>query len=1175
MAKKISEFTESVGAPAGSKYLIELADGTYRHVDEANVTGGGDMTISVYDPTGINGDAFAMDNMVEGATNLILTAAERAAISASIDGSGAVNRIPVFSDANTVTSFAHLSYISAQQIFQIGDNTAAAILDLNTVNGGGHGGIYYQDSTSTQRFGIRFNSDTVYVSNRAANGTVVLQANTGVAGAGGETSVVTVRDTAVELMVGDLVMNEAADHSEAPAAGKGHLWVRNDVPNVLVYTDDAGTDTVLGTTHPVSVSGTPIDNQVAVWTAADTLEGHTGLQYDSASATTTFHGEVTINQNKVRNDTVTTGNFSIGSQRGTAANVILDYPTGGTLQIRETGGAAFAEFDENNNFGLGTLTPISKLDVRGGATIGFITHTGDGDADVSFFGNGTTAQSGSFESRLRIFGGGSQTRQLQLLQELGGNAKVQTTFGDLDLGATANNANINLLPNGTGRARYYSSTTPLQITNNSGYTIGTFIGTPDANELVIGVGTDFVYASGAVTTWTPKDTAASVIRMDNGTYEYYADSGLTVDVPYTPTRLFYLDANFVHLDSNVSLRLDAGDIVLKEKADHSDTPTATWGQLWVRNDIPTQLIYTDDAGNDTAIHEGGITFPGAATIDASGVSALNLQTNSLNRLSIDSAGVASFFKRMDVYNGASICVFGADDAVDGTRTNATTKHCRLGLAHYTNAEEPVALIRGLAAAAGNTVDIGGGSGLLNAATTIGFYTATNTTTVTGTERLQISSAGNVEIFAGDIVFNEKADHAFTPAAAHGSLWVRNDTPNVLVFTDDAGTDTVLGAGGGGGDVTKVGTPVDNQIGVWTGDGTIEGDANFTWSGTGMDIKGTLDIWNGASVFEIGGDSGSDTLRTNATTKVYRMGFAHYTNAEEPCQIMSGSCTSTASTLNLGGGTSFFNDTATTEIYTAANTTTTTGTRRFNVDTAGNITFDTGYLRLSAAGSSIGLNGKAAGSTYNIYGGQNQNAESSFRCDNTTSGTAAVAGLVVTANAGGGTFKAHSSAFTTSGAAIADGVKLEANSSASGGLTLVAAATGADVAVYAGGATASDLVVTFASDADAKFEGHIERSVTAGITASTTQTQGQGALTLDVNEVSTVANPNDTVTLPTAAAGRKITVINNGASTLQIFPASGDDLGAGLNTATTIATTEFAEFTAYDATNWAGVKLTKI
>jgi len=34
---------------------------------------------------------------------------------------------------------------------------------------------------------------------------------------------------------------------------------------------------------------------------------------------------------------------------------------------------------------------------------------------------------------------------------------------------------------------------------------------------------------------------------------------------------------------------------------------------------------------------------------------------------------------------------------------------------------------------------------------------------------------------------------------------------------------------GGGDVTKVGTPVNNQIGVWTGDGTIQGDSALTFN----------------------------------------------------------------------------------------------------------------------------------------------------------------------------------------------------------------------------------------------------------------------------------------------------------------------------------------------------------
>lgn len=38
-------------------------------------------------------------------------------------------------------------------------------------------------------------------------------------------------------------------------------------------------------------------------------------------------------------------------------------------------------------------------------------------------------------------------------------------------------------------------------------------------------------------------------------------------------------------------------------------------------------------------------------------------------------------------------------------------------------------------------------------------------------------------------------------------------------------------GGGGGDVFKVGTPANNQLGVWTGDGTIEGPTTLTYDGT--------------------------------------------------------------------------------------------------------------------------------------------------------------------------------------------------------------------------------------------------------------------------------------------------------------------------------------------------------
>ena len=59
---------------------------------------------------------------------------------------------------------------------------------------------------------------------------------------------------------------------------------------------------------------------------------------------------------------------------------------------------------------------------------------------------------------------------------------------------------------------------------------------------------------------------------------------------------------------------------------------------------------------------------------------------------------------------------------------------------------------------------------------------------------------------------------------------------VLTANGAGGASWTTVSGGGGGDVTKVGTPVDNQIAVWTGDGTVEGDSGLQWSGTVLSIN---------------------------------------------------------------------------------------------------------------------------------------------------------------------------------------------------------------------------------------------------------------------------------------------------------------------------------------------------
>lgn len=54
---------------------------------------------------------------------------------------------------------------------------------------------------------------------------------------------------------------------------------------------------------------------------------------------------------------------------------------------------------------------------------------------------------------------------------------------------------------------------------------------------------------------------------------------------------------------------------------------------------------------------------------------------------------------------------------------------------------------------------------------------------------KLNCADHIELAAAkNLVINESADHGFTPAAAHGILWVKSNTPNTLMFTDDAGND---------------------------------------------------------------------------------------------------------------------------------------------------------------------------------------------------------------------------------------------------------------------------------------------------------------------------------------------------------------------------------------------------
>jgi len=240
-----------------------------------------------------------------------------------------------------------------------------------------------------------------------------------------------------------------------------------------------------------------------------------------------------------------------------------------------------------------------------------------------------------------------------------------------------------------------------------------------------------------------------------------------------------------------------GDLVFTEKADHSSTPGAGKGYVWVKNTAPSTLIFTDDTGADTTLGAGG---GGGETNTASNVGTAGVGVFK------QKTGVDFEFKKI---NAGSTAITITDDTgndeidIDVDEANfdldsmvsATTNKV------YTATEQTK--LAGIEAAA----DV------------------TDSTNVIAAGAVMADGTGND--ITGDLVFTEKADHSSTPGAGKGYLWVKNTAPSTLIFTDDGGADTTLGAGGGGGlsDVVDDTTPQLGGMldvnGQAIGDGTLE------------------------------------------------------------------------------------------------------------------------------------------------------------------------------------------------------------------------------------------------------------------------------------------------------------------------------------------------------------------
>ena len=295
---------------------------------------------------------------------------------------------------------------------------------------------------------------------------------------------------------------------------------------------------------------------------------------------------------------------------------------------------------------------------------------------------------------------------------------------------------------------------------------------------------------------------------------------------------------------------------------------------------------------------------------------------------------------VDVSCNNKSLVIGADSNsgnVTQARTNNTDKDGRLGHVHYTNAEEPVGLFRCSSTSSANTVFIGGGSSLFNTATTLQFYTAANTTTTTGTERMRIFANGNIHM-GSQAIGNEALTVERVNAGGDVAIRIHNDTSTDADSTASLKF-TVSPTNDFDAQLLRYYRESNNfAIQYSTNNPTIllTNDQKLRVGGAAHTVDpicgtGGIDIQSmgsaGAFPFVVGADNTSGAVtRSSNTEKQARMGFPTYSSGSGTvCTFAYLKAASNANTINIGGGTGWGYASSYVNFYGAADAVTTTGT----------------------------------------------------------------------------------------------------------------------------------------------------------------------------------------------------------------------------------------------------------
>jgi hypothetical protein len=483
---------------------------------------------------------------------------------------------------------------------------------------------------------------------------------------------------------------------------------------------------------------------------ASFLSGASGIAYNSSTGVITYTGTV-FTDASIRALVSAGAGLSYNSSTGVfsySGTVYTDASIRALISLTTTGNSGVSSYNNTTgvlnvpNYTLAGLGGISLTSLSGTAPITYNSSTG-----AIGITQANTSTNGFLSSTdWNTFNGKQSALTLGNVTEVASNVLM---FPDGGTNKTIGNLSIQVVQSGASTNGYLSSTDWTTFNNKQGTVTLTTTGTTGASTFSAGT-LNIPQYQGVITVTTTGTSGAATLTSNTLNIPQY-QAVLTNPVTGTGTT-----GKLVKFTSSSAI----GNSILSESGDII-TQSATLPDYSLNYTDATSLgrIFFSESGTFKA----AIQFIGSTFVATARRNALEIVNTTTGDLALGTGDARTFYiknggnvgigtssptARLDVSSGAltgALIVGGDFNTSTGARTNATRKYAVLGVPHYTNAEEPMTLAVLNSNSSVNEILIGGGQSNLNAATSIEFYTASNNTTVTGTPRIIINSAGNVGI----------------------------------------------------------------------------------------------------------------------------------------------------------------------------------------------------------------------------------------------------------------------------------------------------------------------------------------------------------------------------------------------------------------------------------------------